>query len=167
MGRIARILGQGLAYLAFGLTLAYASNRPVYQHFPADKALIKVSLSHSGKPKGECRTLSAAELGEMNQNMRRPKICPRERLPLTVEILLDGAPLMREVLPPSGLSKDGAAHLYRRFVVSPGRHRIEARLRDSARAQGFDYEGSTEVTLAPGQNFVIDFRSETGGFIFR
>lgn len=167
MGRIARLLGQGLAYLAFGLTLAYASNRPIYHHFPADKALIKVSLSHSGKPKGECRTLSAAELGEMNQNMRRPKICPRERLPLTVEILLDGAPLMREVLPPSGLSKDGAAHLYRRFVVPPGHHRIEARLRDSARTQGFDYEGTTEVALAPEQNFVIDFRSETGGFIFR
>jgi hypothetical protein len=32
-----------------------------------------------------------------------------------------------------------------------------ARLRDSARTEGFDHEAARQVTLAPGQNFAIDF----------
>ncbi len=49
--------------------------------------------------------------------------------------------------------------VYRRFPVKAGRHRIEVRMRDSARTQGFDYEGAFDVTLAPARHFVIDFRN--------
>ena len=41
------------------------------------------------------------------------------------------------------------------------------RLRDSARSESFDYEREVEVDLVPGQNFVVDFRAEAGGFIFK
>ena len=50
--------------------------------------------------------------------------------------------------------------------VSAGRHRLVARLRDSDRTEGFDYEHEAEIELAPGQNFVVDFRAVSGGFIF-
>lgn len=167
MAKMLRMIGQGLAYLAFGAALAYASNRPLYTHFPEDKALIKVSLSHSGKPKGGCRQRSAAELEALAQNMRRATVCSRERVPIRIEIRLDGKPLLAETLEPGGLRHDGPARLYKRFRVAPGRHRIEARLRDSLRKEGFDYVKTAEVALAPAQNFVIDFRSETGGFLFQ
>ena len=66
----------------------------------------------------------------------------------------------------SGLSQDRASSIYQKFVVPPGRHVVSARLRDSARTEGFDYARSTEVELRPRQNFVVDFRAETGGFSF-
>ncbi len=80
--------------------------------------------------------------------------------------MLDGRVVARELLLPAGLHGDGASAVYRRCPVNAGRHRLVARLRDSDRTEGFDYEGAAEVELAPGQNFVVDFRSETGGFIF-
>ena len=39
-------------------------------------------------------------------------------------------------------------------------------LRDSRRSEGFDYEREAEITLEPGQSFVVDFRAEMGGFLF-
>ena len=55
---------------------------------------------------------------------------------------------------------------HQRFAVQPGRHVLTARLRDSEREQGYDYEREQEIELVPRQNFVIDFRAETGGFVF-
>jgi hypothetical protein len=83
-----------------------------------------------------------------------------------VELLLDGEALFRADLPPSGLAGDGASTVYRKFPVAPGRHRLTARLRDSARTEGFDYESEREVMLEPRQNFVVDFKAASGGFIF-
>ena len=52
------------------------------------------------------------------------------------------------------------------LVEQHGRHWLVARLRDSDRTEGLDYESAAEGELAPDQDFVVDFRSETGGFIF-
>ena len=89
-----------------------------------------------------------------------------ERVPLLVEIRLDDAILFNESLPPSGLARDGTSTVYRRFTVSAGRHVLRARLRDSRGNTGFDYERTAEIDLRPGQNFMIDFNREAGGFIF-
>ena len=48
-----------------------------------------------------------------------------------------------------------------------GPHRIEARLRDSKREQGYDFESAADVDLAPLQNLAIDFKADQGGFLFR
>ena len=50
--------------------------------------------------------------------------------------------------------------------MTPGRHDLRLGLRDSARASGFDYESELAIELGPGQNFVIDFHPEFGGFRF-
>ena len=84
-----------------------------------------------------------------------------------MELLLDGEPLYQAVLPPTGLAGDGPSRAYQRFAVPPGRHELSARLRDTDRAEGFDYERTAMVELAPAQSLAIDFRSEMGGFIFR
>ncbi len=46
------------------------------------------------------------------------------------------------------------------------RHRLVMRLRDTARAEGFDHERTAEVTVAPRQRFVVDFGADHGGFVF-
>jgi hypothetical protein len=161
-----RYIGQGAVYLLLALGIGYCSDRPAYTHFPPDMALIKLSFAHGGA-KEECRRRTPEELAKLPPNMRRPMVCSRERLPVTVELLLDGKPLYQAVLPPTGLAGDSPSRAYERFVVPPGRHEVSARLRDSDRAEGFDYERTSVVDLEPEQSLAIDFRAEMGGFIFR
>jgi hypothetical protein len=166
MARPLRYLGQAVVYVLLALGIGYFSDRPAHTHFPPDMALIKFSFAH-GAQKEDCRRRTAEELAKLPPNMRRPMVCARERLPVAVELLLDGAPLYKAVLPPTGLAGDGPSRTYQRFAVPPGRHELTARLRDTDRGEGFDFERTVVVELAPAQSLAIDFRAEMGGFIFR
>jgi hypothetical protein len=166
MARPLAYVGQGAAYLLLALGIGYFSDRPAYTHFPPEMALIKLSFAHGAK-KEECRRRTPEELASLPPNMRRPLACSRERLPVTVELLLDGAPLYRAVLPPTGLAGDGPSRAYQRFAVPAGRHELVARLRDTGRSEGFDYERTAVLELAPAQSLAIDFRAEMGGFVLR
>lgn len=159
-------VGQGAVYLLLALGIGYFSDRPAYTHFPPEMALIKLSFAH-GANKEECRRRTPEELAELPPNMRRPMVCSRQRLPVAVELLLDGEPLYQAVLPPTGLAGDGPSRAYERFPVPPGRHELTARLRDSDRTEGYDFERATVIELAPAQSLAIDFRAEMGGFVFR
>ena len=44
---------------------------------------------------------------------------------------------------------------------------IAVRMRDTPRTDGFDHERKAVVTLVDDQLFVIDFRAESGEFVFR
>ena len=166
MTRVAQYAGQALAYLLFYAFIGYFATLPAYTHLDPDKASIKLSFSHAGAHREECRQLTQEELNRLPPNMRRPKECPRGRVPLLVELTLDGELLYRDELPPSGLAGDGASTAYKKFPVAAGRHRLVARMRDSRRSAGFDYELEDEITLQPQQNFVVDFRPELGGLLF-
>lgn len=161
-----RYLGQGAVYAAFAALIGYLSMYPVYDPFPPDHALVKLSLAYAGKPKGECRRRTAEELAKLAPNMRKPFVCPRRRLSLLIELEMDGAVLYRDVLKPTGLSGDGPSRAYQRFTVAAGEHRIVARLRDSDRAEGFDHVRAEKVILKAGQNLAIDFRGSAAGFTF-
>lgn len=161
-----RYLGQAAVYLVFAAVLGFFADRPAYTHFPPDMALLKLSLVH-GARKEECRRRTPAELAKLPPNMRRPLECARARLPVVVELCLDDAELYHAVLPPTGLAGDGPSRAYQRFPVPPGRHVLVARLRDTDRSAGFDYERRVELDLAPKQSVAIDFRAETGGFVIR
>lgn len=167
MSRVLRYLGQAVVYLGIALVFATFSKSPSYVHFPPDRALIKVSLVHSAQRREECRRLSAEEIAELPPNMRKPLACARERLPIWLEVLLDDRVLIRDAFPPTGFADDGPARIYERFEVRPGRHLLTLRLRDSRRTEGFDYEFQETVELQPQQNLVVDFRTESGGFILR
>jgi len=71
------------------------------------------------------------------------------------------------VLPPTGLSGDGVSKAYKKFLVPAGHHVIEAKLRDSKRTDGFDFDQRIEAELKQWQNLAIDFNAEQGGFLFR
>ena len=161
-----RYLGQGLFFAAVVLVIGWFSARPPYARVPPDDALIKLSFAHGAVKKGECRKLSPEELAQLAPNMRRPTICPRERLPVDIEVAIDGAVVYAERLPPTGLAGDGPSRTYERFVVPAGDHHIVLRLRDTDRAEGFDYITERRVTLTAGQNLAIDFDPIGGGFRF-
>ena len=159
--------GQALAYGAFIAWIGYFSVLPQYQHLGPGKAVIKLAFSHAGEHRHECKQLSAEELAKLPTNRRKPADCKRERMPVVLELMLDGEPVFSGVQEAAGLWKDGPSHVYRRFAVPAGVHELTARLRDSRRADGgFDYEAERRIELRPGQNLVVGFRPVAGGFTF-
>ncbi|MDH4133900.1 MAG: hypothetical protein OEV31_03860 [Gammaproteobacteria bacterium] len=158
---------QAVLYLGFAAFVAYFSTMPVYSPVPPGSATITLSFSHAAKPAGDCRRRTEAELAQLPPNMRAPLDCPRKRFPIRVEMDIDGTRQIKRKLGASGLSHDRAASFYQKITVPPGPHRLAVRLRDTARAEGFDYEREADVDLRPGQQFVIDFHADNGGFEFR
>ncbi|OGI67332.1 MAG: hypothetical protein A2W18_15385 [Candidatus Muproteobacteria bacterium RBG_16_60_9] len=160
------VIGQLLAYGAFMALVGYFSVAPAYTPFDPNLALLKLSFRHTGPTKVECRRRTPEEIAKLAPNMRRSLDCPRERLPVAVELELDGRRLYAASIAPSGVWKDGHSNSYVTFAVTAGRHRLTTRLRDSRRTEGFDHERSAEIELAPRQVFVVDFRADKGGFLF-
>lgn len=159
--------GQVALYALFALVIGVFSHWPLYHPLAPGEALIKVSFSHTGKPVSECRKQTPEELAKLPPNMRAPVICPRARSPLTVEVDVDGKPVVRRVAPPSGLAHDGASSLYVRVPVPAGEQRIAVRLNDDLRRPGYTYRLDRSVPLAPGHVLVIDFDAEKDGITLR
>lgn len=164
---ILRAAAQFLIILAlFGGVAAFA-NWPVYRQTPQGTAVIMVTFVHGADRKAACRKLTPAEIAKLPPNMRRVQDCPRGRRPIYVEFDLDNKSAFRASLAPTGIAGDGPSKVYQRFVVPSGEHDIAVRMRDSPRADGFDHERKARVALATDQMLVIDFRPESGGFVFR
>jgi hypothetical protein len=157
---------QAVCYAAFMAVVGYFATSPPYVHLPAGEALVKLSFQHAGQRKEACRERSAEELAKLAPNMRAQSVCPRERVPVEVEVEMDGKPLFKVVAPPTGLSRDGAATVYRRTVVQAGPHRFVARMKDAATGD-FGYVMSRGVELGSGRVLVIDFDAKEGGWVFR
>lgn len=156
-------VGQALLYGVFALVIGVFSSWPPYEYLEPGQAQIKLSFSHQGKVVSDCRDASAQELAKLPPNMRAPKICPRERSPITVELDLDGTTALRHVANPAGLSRDGASTYYHRIQLAAGDHTLVVRLKNDVRSPGFDYERRANVTLKAAQILVIDFDPGKGG----
>ena len=166
VNRVVSWTGQFIGYAAFCVALAYFATRPIYHPIPPDTALVKVSLQHAGQRKEACRERSAEELAKLAPNMRTASVCPRERVPVAIEISLDGQTIVSESVPPSGLAKDGSSTLYKRVEVPAGEHRVVAKLGD-ARRVGFGHVKEASIKLVPGAILLIDFDPKSGGWAFR
>lgn len=164
---MAKWIAQGIWFALFAFGIGYFSMAPVYHYLESEQGLLRLSISHAGQIVGACRERSAEELAKLPPNMRALQECPRERSPVTVELELDGRLLHHEVALPSGLSRDGASTVYRRFPLRAGEHRLTVRLDDSARIPGFNYQHSELIQLRPAQVLVIDFNPQQGGVLIK
>ena len=162
-----RIAGQLVFFAARMAVIGYFSNRPVYRQVPDGMAQIKLSFAHGGARKVDCRRLTTKEIAALPPNERRPNTCSRERIPVHVQLVLDDALIYDAVLPATGLSSDGPSRAYTKLLVPAGVHTVVARMRDTKRETGFDYESRRQLTLQPFQNLAIDFKADSGGFSFR
>ncbi len=151
--------GQAVTYGLFAAVIGYFAASPAYTFLGPDQALIKLSLSHPGKRKVECRKRSREELAKLSPNMRAPKSCPRERWPVLVELVVDGDLVYRQTGEPRGLSDDGASSFYKTFPVPAGPHRIALRVRDKGDSKGFDHTRESDVVLVPAQSLVVGFKA--------
>ena len=160
-------LGQGLLYGLFAVIIGVFSTWPPYHYLSGDQAIIKLSFNHQGQIVADCREVSAEELAKLKPTMRKTRICPRERSPITVELDIDGTMVLRDVAEPSGLSRDGSSTTYHRLQVPAGDHKLVVRLKDDVRSAGFNHERKGTVTLKPAQILVIDFEPGEGGITFK
>lgn len=158
----ARILAAGLFAVSAGLFSAW----PAFDLIEPGQAVVSLSLTHAGQRVRECRQLTQEELDRLPPNMRKPLDCPRERLPLRVELRAGETVLYAGTLQPSGIWNDGESTVYARFPLPAGEQMLFAGLADSGRESGFDYEGEARLNLRPGQHVVIDFDSAAGVFRF-
>jgi len=167
MSRTLRLAGGFIVIAALFAAVAWLSDRPVYRQLPEGSAVMMLTFVHGADRRGECRKLSPEEIAKLPPNMRRVQDCPRGRRPIYVELDVDGRNLYRASLPPTGIADDGPSRVYQRFVLPARKYDVAVRMRDTARSEGFDHERHEAVEVAPDQLFVIDYRPESGGFIFR
>ena len=147
--------------------VAWLSDRPLYRQIPKGSAVMMLTFVHGADRRGECRRLSPEEIAKLPPNMRRVQDCPRGRRPIYVELDVDGRNVYSASLPPTGIAGDGPSRVYQRFVLPARKYDVAVRMRDTARQDGFDHERHDMVEVVPGQLFVIDYRPESGEFIFR
>lgn len=164
---VLRYLAQVVLYALFALVIGYFTTAPRYRHLAPDEGLLRLSFSHPGKPVGDCRRRTEAELAKLPPQMRGPLECPRERSPVRVRVRMDGAEIIDASFAPSGVERDGAAIGYRRIPIAAGEHRFEVQVNDDVRATGFGYSGEAKMRVAAGQVVLIDFVADKGGVVIR
>lgn len=152
--------GQAIPYTLFAISIAWFSSSPSYVANPPEMALIKLSLTHPGKRKVECRKLSAEELQKLAANMRSGVSCSRERWPLVADLVVDGELLYHGSARPAGLAKDGHSSFYEKFPVTKGRHLIVFRLADRG-GEGYDYIVEKQVDMKAAEILVVSFDNPT------
>lgn len=162
-----RILFGGTTMLLLVLAVAALSDSPRWRSLPENVALVRLSFTHGGDRSASCRERTPEELAALPPNMRRKEVCERRRPSVYVELEVDGTLVFAKDLPPRGIAGSGPSQVYERLLLPAGVHDIAVRLRDRPGTEGFDYAARTRATLAPAQSFVIDFRSEAGGFVFK
>lgn len=162
-----RLVGQFIVIVALFAGVAALSDWPTYGQIPKNSGVVMLTFVHGADRKGECRRLTPEEIAKLPPNMRRVQDCPRVRRAIYVELDVDGRSVYQANLPPTGIAGDGPSRVYQRFVLPVGQHDVAVRMRDTARADGFDHERRERVELSPDQMLVVDYRPESGSFVFR
>ena len=160
--KVLRYLLQAVNYTVFMALIWYFATSPSIRVINDDEAVLTVAFAHAGDTREPCRKLSQEELAKLPPNMRKPDDCPRERSPVTIEIMLNDQQIYSEALEPPGLFKDGGVDVYYSATVPAGKHHFEIRMNDSVRIDGFNHTLEQEVHIDPAQILLVRFNSEKG-----
>ena len=155
---VRRYLAQAFLYALFFLPIAWLTHLPVHRHLDEGMAELKIAVRHAGAIVGACTAVTAGTYTPLPGDKQRPEICPRERSPLQLELLMDGETLYRATVPAPGLHNDGVASIYRRFTVPVGSHHLQLRMNDDAAVEGYAWVFEQNVDLKPAQVMVASFK---------
>ena len=167
MRKLLRYPLQALNYFLFMLVVWYFSAAPPYTQLTPEQAVITVAFAHAGERREACRELSPEELAKLPPNMRAPMDCPRERSPVSVELLVDGETVIEQVSVAPGLYDDLGVDVYRSAKVTAGEHRLVIRMNDNVRVEGPTHVHEETVRLEPAQLLVVNFNSDIGKFFIK
>ncbi len=81
----------------------------------------------------------------------------RKRVPVRMEIYVDGKRILSKSYPPSGLFGDGASVALEVVPINPGAHRVEIRLGDTADPKEWSFTWKKEIIVNKHKQKVIFF----------
>jgi coenzyme F420-reducing hydrogenase delta subunit/Pyruvate/2-oxoacid:ferredoxin oxidoreductase delta subunit len=143
-----------LILLAPVLLIGYFSDSPSYSVMGKDESLLLFTMSHKGERLVPCVEPTIEELKARNFSE-----CQRERVPVVVELEIDGEKMISKAYAPRGIRRDGPSYAYEKIRVEPGTHRVVVRIRDT-REERFDHILDKEITFVEGRIVIIDFEEE-------
>ncbi len=157
-----RYLLQAFNYTIFMALIWYFATSPSVRVIEDDEAMITVAFGHAGETRVECRRLSQEELMKLPPNMRKAEDCPRERSPIIIEAKLDGKIIYSKTMLPPGIFNDGSVNIYYNSKVPAGKHKLEIKMDDSVRKQGFNHQLAQDIDIKPAQILLVEFDSLKG-----
>ncbi len=162
-----RIILQMLNYFIFMALVWYFSIAPPYHQLEDNQAVITLTMAHESVRVEECTKRSHEELAKLPPNMRIPMDCPRERSPITVELLLDDKPIVKKLVKAPGLYEDQAVNIYHSVKVNSGDHNLVVWMNDDVNREGYTYRHEQKLTLQPEQLLVVEFDNGAKKFTFK
>ena len=143
-----------LILLVPAVLIGYFSDSPTYSIIDEGESLLLFTMNHKGERLVPCVEPTIEELKARNFTA-----CQRERVPVVVELEIDGEKKLSEVYKPRGIRKDGPSYAYKKIVVTPGTHRVTVRIRDS-REMRYDYVFDREIVFEAERVVIIDFEDK-------
>ena len=157
-----RFLLQALNYAVFMALVGYFATYPAIRIIEDDEAVLTIAFGHAGQLREPCRRLSQEELDQLAPNMRKLEDCPRERSPVTIEAEIDGELVYRDKLKPPGLFEDGGVDIYYSTRIPAGDHRLQLRMNDSIRIEGFNHQLDQQVHVSSARILLVQFNNRQG-----
>lgn len=157
-----QFLLQLINYSAFMALIWFFSSAPSVYPIGEDEAMITIAFAHAGQLREPCRMLSQEELNELPPNMRKLDECPRERSPVTIEVVLDGNLIYSESLQPPGLFGDGGVDIFYSVKIPAGDHHLILKMNDSVRIEGFNHRFEQAVRVDPARILLVSFQKRKG-----
>ncbi|MBI4827865.1 MAG: hypothetical protein HY804_03510 [Nitrospinae bacterium] len=162
----------GAAALVAPLLLVYYfSTSPAYHfHEPGDTQMVvsfktlTANLTLCGEE--EQKEFEETASHRRSHMQRKSRVCgSRERVPLRLDVWLDGQQLTGELIQPSGLQADGVTFVFKRYTFPAGAHAVKVAAQDY-RADGSGQKTVFERTLAldAARVTVIDYDPERQSF---
>lgn len=163
---VAKFIRVVIVLVAILLPAVYLSDAS-FSFYKPETALLKIAFKHSGKrivdcdetalikQAGQMYRKSLKDVGRVSMDNAMMNGCPRERYPVSVNVMLDGAQLLRKDFSPTGIKNDMASYVYDEFTVKPGERRVTVSLWDTGRKETPDYSLDETVSFADRQTLLI------------
>lgn len=145
---------QLLAWSLLGLLIVAFADGPPFNPLPADYGRLTLAVAHLSERGHPCRQLSERERMELPPTRRVTEVCERARVPVKIELVVNGRTLLAGAFEPSGLHDDGRVYLVESWLLPAGRYRAELTL--TGRTQETSRHEVFEFFLPPDTNAVVD-----------
>jgi hypothetical protein len=151
-----QLAGQVAAWTLFVTVTGILAQWPVYSPLAEGHGELKLSMAHLTERLEPCVQLTQEELLALPPNMRVAEQCPRARADAVIQLLVDGEALLDTAVRPVGLARGGRAYLQAHWGLPAGDYRLELRMRDTPREEGFDKVQHFRLSLAAGESVLLN-----------
>lgn len=110
----------------------------------------------------------AGQIQSVSGNLVSALLCPRERVPVHLNIVIDDNPPVQQSFMPAGISNDGLTYVTYELEIPTGNHRVSINMVDSkvpSRSRGISFY--KEVNVSENEIVFIDFNEKLGKFYIR